>query len=195
MAARVTRPSRCRRRHEPTGSARKEPMASRGTLRILGVDPSLACTGYGVIDVAGTHVAVCEAGVIRTSSELPLARRIEQIYRCGAELFDRFHPDVMAIEQVHSAYRHPRTAILMAHARGAMLLCAAQHDVPVEGYSPTRVKKSLAGAGRATKRQIQRVVQQELGLAHVPEPDDVADALAVALCHRYAQATSRLLKG
>jgi len=102
---------------------------------------------------------------------------------------------VMAIEQIHSVYQHPRTAILMAHARGVMLLCAAQHRVPVEGYSATRVKKTLAGSGRASKQQIQRAVQQELGLAALPEPNDVADALAVAMCHYYSLAGMRLLKG
>ena len=170
-------------------------MADRKTLRILGVDPSLTCTGYGLIDVGGTQIAVCEAGVIRTSPGLPLAIRIRDIYQCCQELFDKFSPDVMAIEQLHSAYKHPRTAILMAHARGAMLLCAAQHGVPVEGYSPTRVKKTLAGTGHASKRQIQRVVQQELGLSSVPEPDDVADALAVALCHCYGLSVANMLKG
>ena len=170
-------------------------MADRGTLRILGVDPSLRCTGYGLIDVVGTRAEVREAGVFRTSSGQPLPLRIKDIYQCTVTLFEKFAPDVMAIEQLHSVYRHPRTAILMAHARGAMLLCAAQHGVPVEGYSATQVKKTLAGSGRAGKGQIQRVVQQELGLVALPEPDDVADALAVALCHYYGRTRRELLKG
>ena len=170
-------------------------MANREGVRILGLDPSLRCTGYALIDVAGRRITVGEAGVIRTSPGLPLPRRVEEIYRCCFSLFETFSPDVTAVEQIHSVYKHPRTAILMAHARGAILLCAAQHGVPVEGYSATRIKKTLAGTGRATKLQIQQAVQQELGLPSLPEPDDVADALAVAMCHGYALAGARLLRG
>jgi len=89
----------------------------------------------------------------------------------------------LALEQVHSRVKHPRTAILMAHARGVIMLSAAQHDVPVVGYAPTRIKKTLTGHGRAPKEQMQYAIQSALGLERLPEPHDVADACAVALCH------------
>ena len=91
----------------------------------------------------------------------------------------------MAVEQLYAHYEHPRTAILMAHARGVLLLAAGQNGLPVVSYNATRIKKTVTGNGRATKEQVQRTIQRELGLAAVPEPPDVADALAAALCHYY----------
>ena len=91
----------------------------------------------------------------------------------------------MVVEQLYAHYDHPRTAILMAHARGVLLLAGAQLDLPVHSYNATTIKKTISGSGRAPKAQMQRVVQRELGLAQVPEPSDVADALAVALCQYY----------
>jgi crossover junction endodeoxyribonuclease RuvC len=93
----------------------------------------------------------------------------------------------MAVEQLYSHYEHPRTAILMGHARGAIFLAAAQKKIPVVSYAATRVKKIVTGNGRASKEQVQRTIQRELGLAALPEPPDVADALAIALCHYYQQ--------
>jgi crossover junction endodeoxyribonuclease RuvC len=102
-------------------------------------------------------------------------------------VLDQFKPAVMVVEQLFAHYDHPRTAILMAHARGVILLAAAQRDVPVHSYNATRIKKTITGNGRASKEQVQRTVQRELGLPQLPEPPDVADALAVALCHYYAR--------
>jgi crossover junction endodeoxyribonuclease RuvC len=97
----------------------------------------------------------------------------------------QFSPEAMAVEELYAHYDHPRTAILMGHARGVIFLAAAQANMPVVSYASTKVKKLITGNGRAPKDQVQRTVQQELGLAHMPEPADVADALAVALCHYY----------
>ena len=91
------------------------------------------------------------------------------------------------MEQLFAHYDHPRTAILMAHARGVILLAATENGLPVVSYAPTRIKKTVTGHGRATKDQVQRTIQRELGLAELPDPPDVADALAVALCHYYQQ--------
>jgi crossover junction endodeoxyribonuclease RuvC len=99
---------------------------------------------------------------------------------------DQFRPQAVAVEQLYAHYDHPRTAILMAHARGVVFLAAAQRGVPVISYNATRIKKTVTGNGRAPKDQVQRAVQRELGLAALPEPPDVADALAAALCHYYA---------
>jgi crossover junction endodeoxyribonuclease RuvC len=100
-------------------------------------------------------------------------------------VLEQFKPDVVVVEQLFAHYEHPRTAILMAHARGVLFLAAAQHGLPVVSYNATRIKKTITGNGRAAKEQVQRTVQRELGLARLPEPPDVADALAAALCHYY----------
>jgi crossover junction endodeoxyribonuclease RuvC len=161
--------------------------------RILGIDPGLDTTGYGVLDVRKETVSVCEAGVIRTTPDESLASRIEQIYDGVRELITTFGPAVMAVEQLHSVYEHPATAILMGHARGVICLAAAQEATPIASYQPTQVKKCLTGSGRATKDQMQRAIQREFNLKEPPTPPDVADALAVALCHVLAdRAASRL---
>jgi crossover junction endodeoxyribonuclease RuvC len=103
------------------------------------------------------------------------------------EIIDQFHPRAMAVEQLYAHYKHPRTAILMGHARGVIFLAAAERGVPVISYNATRIKKTVTGSGRASKEQVQRTIQRELGLSEIPEPPDVADALAVALCHYYLE--------
>jgi crossover junction endodeoxyribonuclease RuvC len=107
------------------------------------------------------------------------------VYNGIVEIIEQFQPKVMAVEQLYAHYQHPRTAILMGHARGAVFLAAAQRGLEVASYNATRVKKTITGNGRASKDQVQRTIQRELGLAKIPEPSDVADALAVALCHHY----------
>jgi crossover junction endodeoxyribonuclease RuvC len=156
--------------------------------RILGIDPGLQVTGYAVIEAGPTGPRVCEAGVIRTAAgrETPdMASRVLAVYNGIDEVIAQFHPQVMAVEQLYAHYQHPVTAILMAHARGVVFLAAARHEIPVVSYNATRIKKTITGNGRAPKDQVQRTIQYELGLAKLPEPPDVADALAVALCHHY----------
>lgn len=152
----------------------------------LGIDPGLDTTGYGVLTVQRGQVGVLEAGFIRTTPDESLGSRIEQIYEGVREVIASFRPVVMAVEQLHSIYRHPQTAILMGHARGVICLAASQQAMTISHYRPTQVKKILTGTGRASKQQVQRAVQQELHLDRLPEPPDVADAIAVALCHVYA---------
>jgi crossover junction endodeoxyribonuclease RuvC len=158
--------------------------------RILGIDPGLQVTGYAVLEVGTQRPLICEAGVIRsTEGRAPadMAQRIRSVYDSIVEVMDQFHPGVVVVEQLYAHYEHPRTAILMAHARGIIFLAAAQRGVPVVSYNATRVKKTITGNGRAPKDQVQRTIQRELGLVEPPEPPDVADALAVALCHYYQQ--------
>jgi crossover junction endodeoxyribonuclease RuvC len=100
---------------------------------------------------------------------------------------DQYRPGAMVVEQLFAHYDHPRTAILMAHARGVLLLAAAQRGVPIHSYAASRIKKTITGSGRASKEQMQRTIQRELGLSRLPEPHDVADALAAALCQYYVQ--------
>ena len=116
-----------------------------------------------------------------------MEHRLLYIHTGIVEVLDAFPAGSVALEQVHSHVRFPRTAILMAHARGAIVLAAAQRATPVFGYAATRIKKTLTGNGRAPKEQIQQAIMIELGLDRLPEPNDVADACAVALCHFYIQ--------
>jgi crossover junction endodeoxyribonuclease RuvC len=157
--------------------------------RILGLDPGLQVTGYAVLEIADVGPKVCEAGVIRSAEgrvAADMAVRIRTLYDGLCEILDQWKPSVMAVEQLYAHYDHPRTAILMAHARGAFFLAGAQRDVPVLSYASTKVKKLVTGSGRASKEQMQYAIARELGLARPPEPHDVADALAVALCHYFA---------
>jgi crossover junction endodeoxyribonuclease RuvC len=153
--------------------------------RILGIDPGLRVTGYAVLESSSDGPRVCEAGVIRSSEarSLDMAQRLRSLYTGIDEVIEQFRPEVVVVEQLYAHYEHPRTAILMAHARGVIFLAAGQHDLPVVSYNATRIKKTVTGSGRASKDQVQRTIQRELNLAKLPEPPDVADALAAALCH------------
>lgn len=157
--------------------------------RVLGIDPGLNVTGYAVLEAAPGGPRLCEAGVIRSRRGGTLAERIAEIYDGVAEVLASFQPRSMAIEELYSHYERPRTAILMGHARGAICLAGAKAGAAVVSYSATRIKKVLTGAGRASKDQVQRAVTRELSLAAPPEPHDVADAIAVALCHAYQEPT------
>jgi crossover junction endodeoxyribonuclease RuvC len=153
--------------------------------RLLGIDPGLRITGYAVLNLTRQGPTLCEAGVLR-GGDGPLEIRLKTLHQSLLEVIDQYLPKAMAVEQLYAHYKHPRTAIIMGHARGAMLLAASLRDIPTFSYSATQVKKLISGAGRASKEQIQHVVAQEMGLAAPPEPPDVADAMAVALCHYYA---------
>ncbi|HEX3654385.1 MAG TPA: crossover junction endodeoxyribonuclease RuvC [Pirellulales bacterium] len=155
--------------------------------RVLGIDPGLNVTGYGVLQVAAGGPRVCEAGVVRGRDRKSLTARLVEIHHGVAEVIAALRPSVMALEQLYSHYQRPRTAILMGHARGVICLAAAQAGIPVMHYSATEVKKSLTGNGRASKIQMQQAVERELRLTERPEPHDVGDALAIALCHYYRQ--------
>jgi crossover junction endodeoxyribonuclease RuvC len=165
--------------------------AGRVPGRVVGIDPGLVTTGYAVIEPAprpasgliGPPPLVVEAGVIRARRDGSMGSRLDAIYRGILEVLDAFPPVALALEQVHSRIKHPRTAILMAHARGVIVLAAERRGVPVIGYAASRIKKTLTGHGRAPKEQMQHAVRTELGLDRLPEPHDVADACAVALCH------------
>jgi crossover junction endodeoxyribonuclease RuvC len=163
---------------------------AQGGMRILGIDPGLQITGYAVLEPGHTGPLVCEAGVIRTTegrAPADMALRLRSLYNGLVEVIAQFSPGVVVVEQLYAHYQHPRTAILMAHARGVIFLAAAKHEVPVVSYNATRIKKTVTGSGRAQKSQVQQTVQRELGLPRLPEPPDVADALAAALCHYYVQ--------
>ena len=163
--------------------------SSQTTQRILGVDPGLHVTGYGVLEISEKGPRLFEAGVVRGQPRGSLATRVRVIYEGVAEVIASLAPSVMAVEELYSHYQRPRTAILMGHARGVICLAAAQADIPVRHYSATQIKKILTGSGRAPKLQVQLAIQRELKLDRVAEPPDVADALAIALCHYYLDKT------
>lgn len=152
---------------------------------LLGLDPGLAITGYGIIR-SGPKIQLIEAGVIRIRRDQPLATRLKELYAGIMEVFESVPIEEVAIEQLYSHYERPRTAILMGHARGVLCLAAANSGKTVHSYAPTKVKKLLTGNGRAPKLQMQLAIQQQLMLKEVPDPPDVADALAIALCHHFA---------
>lgn len=152
-------------------------------MRVLGIDPGLQVTGYGLLAARGAHVRVVEAGVVRTEQGKPLEERLRRLHDLASGVIAELRPDAIVVEDLYSHYRHPVTAILMGHARGVIFLAAAEAGVPVVSYGATRIKKSLTGQGRASKEQVQRMVQSALGLRRLPQPPDVADALTVALCH------------
>ena len=132
--------------------------------------------------------------MVRGTPKASLAQRVGEIHAGLADVVQSLEPDVMALEQLFSHYQRPKTAILMGHARGVICLAAAQVDIPVVHYAATQVKKLLTGNGRAPKSQVQLAIQHELGLSELPEPADVADALAIAMCHYYIRKTSALVE-
>lgn len=155
---------------------------------ILGIDPGLNTTGYGVIDTSGKtasgKIRLLEAGIVRSRSK-STGMKVKEIYDGIREVIEAFLPNTVAMEQLYTHYDRPTTAILMGHARGCICLAAAQSNIEVVSYAATKVKKILTGSGRATKDQMQRAIRLEFGLDRDPEPPDVADALAIALCHFY----------
>ena len=156
------------------------PRDDLGWQRVVGFDPGLNITGYGVIECRGQVVRLVEAGTVRSRGDT-LEARLATIHQGVREVLESLRPVAMAIEQVFVHARFPRTAILMGHARGVICLAAAQSGLAVTDYPPTRVKSLLTGSGHAAKEQMQAAVQRELGLSTRPEPADAADALAVAL--------------
>ncbi len=152
-------------------------------MRILGVDPGLNTTGYGVLEIIDRRPRIVEAGIIRSKPSGTLPERIREIYAGVVESLESLRPDVLALEKLYAHYDRPTTAILMGHARGVICLAAAEHGIEVENYAATQVKKTLTGNGRAPKSQMQLAIQRELSLSTLPEPADVADALAIAFCH------------
>lgn len=172
-------------KHSENGDKGRHP--SGPAPRVLGIDPGLNTTGYGVLEVALGGPKLCEAGIVRGRDRRSLTARVSEVFDGVADVIEQLKPCAMALEQLFSHYNRPRTAILMGHARGVICLAAARAGIPVISYSATEVKKTLTGNGRAKKDQVQRAVQQELKLKELPEPSDVADALAIALCHYYRQ--------
>src|SRR5436305_149513 len=151
-------------------------------MRILGIDPGLRITGYGVLDWKPVRPQLVDGGVIRLTPKTPLADRLVELETELDTLLEEYKPDVCAVELLYAHYAHPRTAILMGHARGVILLAARRRGIRLEQFAANRIKQAVTGHGHASKHQMQRTIQSLWNLPKPPEPPDVADALAIALC-------------
>lgn len=161
-------------------------------MRILGLDPGTATTGYGIIDVVEGEPSVVAYGVIRTDPQQKMAQRLQAIYDALCALLDEYSPDAAAVEEVFFG-RNITTAITVGQSRGVLLLALANAGVPIEEYSPPKIKDAVTGYGKADKQQVQLMVRNLLHLEETPRPDDAADGLAVALTHYQHQRYSSLL--
>ena len=153
---------------------------------ILGIDPALAVTGYGLIDTQKAKLSLIEAGIIKTSLREDLPRRLNKIYKGIEDLIRDARPDVVVLEKLYAHYHHPTTAYILGQARGVICLaCARNRNTPLVEYAATRVKKAVLGHGLASKYQVQQLVLSLLGLNELPKYTDVTDALALAIAHSY----------
>jgi crossover junction endodeoxyribonuclease RuvC len=149
---------------------------------VLGIDPGLANTGYGVVTRRGRRMVALDGGVIETASGIPIERRLADVYAGVEALLQEHSPDAVALEELYFG-QNVRTAFAVGHARGVIMLAAGRHGIPCSSYTPQKVKSSVCGHGRAAKEQVARMVQTLLDLPELPTPDHASDALAVALCH------------
>jgi crossover junction endodeoxyribonuclease RuvC len=164
-------------------------------MRIVGVDPGLRITGYGAIEADRSGVRLIEAGIITPNVRAPLERRLGELHAELCAVLVALSPDVMVIEELWTAYKNPSTAVLMGHARGVLCLAAHVNGVRVRHLAHSHVKRALTGSGAARKEQVKRVVMLHLALRTAPEPDDVSDALALALAlANIERAEARLAK-
>jgi len=154
-------------------------------MRILGVDPALAVTGYGIIEGARNKLRIIEAGIITTNAKQTVEQRLDKIYSCTLKLIHELKPEVMVLEKLYAHYRHPTTAYLLGQARGVICLACAKGKIPLAEYAATRVKKAVLGSGAASKLQVQRMVSGIFNLNSLPKYTDVTDALALAIAHSY----------
>ncbi len=158
-------------------------MKSSSSRRIIGVDPALSVTGYGIVDAGDDRVSLVKAGVIKTSSRQPLPDRLNKIYVSIIDIMSAHKPEVMVLEKIFVHYHHPTTAFLLGQARGTICLACASAGLPLVEYSATRVKKAIVGQGLASKSQVQRMVGMTLNLSSLPRYLDVTDALALAIAY------------
>jgi crossover junction endodeoxyribonuclease RuvC len=164
------------------------------TVIVLGIDPGLANTGYGVVTRRAGRLVALDGGVIETPAGVAHERRLAEIHSAVEALLDEHEPDAMALEDLYFG-QNARSAFAVGQARGVVMLAAGQRGVPCTGYTPQQVKGAVCGSGRAPKDQVARMVQTLLGLVEEPRPDHAADALAVAVCHANGAPFSAALAG
>jgi crossover junction endodeoxyribonuclease RuvC len=159
---------------------------------VLGIDPGTAITGYGLVHEQDDGLSLVECGVVTTPSSQPLPERLKMIYRGLSDVVRRFEPEEAAVEELFFS-RNARTALSVGQARGVALLALADAGLPIYEYKPLEVKQAVAGYGGADKRQVQEMVRMLLNLERVPQPDDAADAVAVAVCHIHSARMAALI--
>ncbi|HHT64858.1 MAG: crossover junction endodeoxyribonuclease RuvC [Caldicoprobacterales bacterium] len=162
---------------------------------ILGIDPGMAITGYGVIesDKNNNKMKVLDYGVVTTPSDMETSQRLLHIFNSVEELIRQYSPDAIAYEELFFN-KNVKTALIIGHARGAAVVAGARQGIDLYEYTPLQVKQAVAGYGRADKQQVQSMVKLLLNLREIPKPDDAADALAVAVCHMHSAQFGRKLE-
>ncbi|MEK3720974.1 crossover junction endodeoxyribonuclease RuvC [Paenibacillus sp. FSL H8-0034] len=154
-------------------------------MRIMGIDPGIAIVGFGVIDKQGSRLVPVQYGCIQTEAHTDSALRLKTVYDSMVQLIDKYKPDAVAIEKLFFN-RNVTTAMTVSQARGVLILAAVQQGLEIGEYTPLQVKQAVVGYGKAEKKQVQEMVKLFLHLSAVPKPDDVADALAIAICHAHS---------
>jgi crossover junction endodeoxyribonuclease RuvC len=163
-----------------------------GSLRVLGIDPGYATVGWGAVDFDGYRFAPVEYGALITEASMKFELRLERVWDGLSGILKRLAPQAVAVERLYFT-TNQKTAIAVAEARGVILLCATKHGVPVFEYTPLQVKQSVVGYGKAEKNQVMQMVKTLLKLDKLPKPDDVSDALAIAVCHAHTAGVGRNL--
>ena len=159
---------------------------------ILGIDPGYAIVGYGVVKYEGNKFTTVTYGAITTPAGMPFVKRLDIIFNEMTRIFNTYKIDAMSIEKLFFN-TNTTTAIDVAQARGVLLVCCANANIPIYEYTPLQVKQAVTGYGRAEKKQIQQMVKMMLGLNVIPKPDDAADALAIAICHAHSNKINNIL--
>ena len=180
------------------------PLAAVDPDLVLGIDPGTAIMGYGLVaqpaaagpggsvtGAGGTGLQMIDYGAVRTPAHMPLVERLPRLYAGLVDVLQQYQPGAVAIEALFFG-RNVTTAISVGQARGVAVLAAAHCGLPIAEYTPMQIKQSVVGYGKATKDQVQQMVRMLLGLATIPQPDDAADALAIAICHLHSRAFERL---
>jgi crossover junction endodeoxyribonuclease RuvC len=170
------------------------PDGREGTMRVLGIDPGIAIVGFGFIDKIGSKLVPVQYGCIQTEARTDPGVRLREVYDATVQLIETYKPDAVAIEKLFFN-KNVTTAFTVGQARGVLMLAAVQQSLPIAEYTPLQVKQAIVGYGKAEKKQVQEMVRVFLKLPGIPKPDDVADALAVAICHAHSSALQSKLNG
>ncbi|MCB0279114.1 MAG: crossover junction endodeoxyribonuclease RuvC [Calditrichaeota bacterium] len=151
-------------------------------MRILGIDPGTATTGYGIIKVEGNRISIVDLGTVKTHAKDPLPKRLKTIYDGILAVVEEYRPDACSIENIFM-HENARTAIILGHSRAVALMAVINNEIPVYEYTPREIKQSVVGNGNASKEQVQYMIRMLLNLKEIPKPSDAADGCAAAICH------------
>ena len=163
-----------------------------GKMKVLGIDPGTITMGYGVIETGGDEITLVDYGALNTSTRSPIGERLSYLYNNLREIISRHQPNAVAVEQPFVS-KNVKSALAIGRAQAVAMLAAANKGIPTYEYTPAQIKQRITNYGASSKEQIQEMVRLQLGLSQVPQPNDAADALAVALCHLHEIHLSNLL--